>query len=479
MKNSSQPLSSQSAPAEIPVRKRFAKLVVATLSSGVLLLSVPILTALFFRPVEFNQFLIQKLRITYGVATAEDWRDTLTSLYGHGLQQLLGPKTGKPKFDDERSVFRYVFSQLPPYAVVYPTEGFYYWTTKIDGVGEVSGNIRMADLDAKKQVSFAYFTIGSNPVGEQPDRVTHFHDFTAGDGLEVRKVSEREYDLSYDGRTVRLKGPKQFVEPYFSLLPTEEVVGRIHDEAGIRLFLLFNHETKSFYEVLDEKGGLTERLASIDEHHSIGRRTGFVYFNDPEWQRKLLVGVDLQNIKANNFLDGPGDQVPYWVDFLDKINVAYPNTMLGDGTDRHGVYLNKPEWVRIAVSPYFRYDRSERVTERFSSCSAQPEALNPENRPKLWTCLTKEWWNSPPWRLGILDQLVKEGKQLPPWLNDEHQRLAKDLQIDPMGVYPAALEGADQTAGADSTGENYEDIVRRAERIRQAAQVARREDTRS
>ena len=191
------------------------------------------------------------------------------------------------------------------------------------------------------------------------------------------------------------------------LLPEEEFVGRLQDESGIRFFVIYNTNTDSFYEILNEEDGATEKLIELDDDFIIGERTGFLYYNDEEYARKILVGIDSANSAENNYLDGPGDQFPINIDIKEKLRKAYPNTLLGNGTDEHGVYLNKTEWVRIAISPYDRYYSASDVIENRKSCE---EKLS--DRTEFYTCLTKEFWNNPEWRRGIIDQLKEEGKDV-------------------------------------------------------------------
>jgi hypothetical protein len=42
----------------------------------------------------------------------------------------------------------------------------------------------------------------------------------------------------------------------------------------------------------------------------IGQRTGFAYYRDHRLDRKILIGVHASNVQANNYLDGPFDQLP-------------------------------------------------------------------------------------------------------------------------------------------------------------------------
>ena len=191
------------------------------------------------------------------------------------------------------------------------------------------------------------------------------------------------------------------------LLPSEEFVGHIHDESGIKLFFLYNHDTNAFYDVLDDEFGTTDNFAELGENVLIGKRTGFIYYFDREFDRKILVAVNNRNASANNFLDGPGDQVPFRLNFKDKLNATYPNTYLFGGINPHGVYLDTNEWTRIAVAPFEITDNAQSAIDRVDKCDSISE------KSVFWTCLTKEWWNTPEWRQSVYDKLRdEEGKNV-------------------------------------------------------------------
>lgn len=365
-----------------------------------LALGLPLLVHSTCNPIEFNQFLLQRLASQPGnFHAAEAWAGVKSAFVsGVGILERRPSRTA-PELTDSRAMFSHIFSWIPEYAVAYPTERFYYFKLQV-GEREVMGNVRLAELD-QGRVSFAYFTL--------PDKETWIRTVGAEDGLEVEKLSSSEYRVTFEGKTVtfeiqrsEIRGPSKL-----ATLPAEEVVGQLFDESGIRLFVLYNNATNSFYEVLNDEDGVADELLPVgDTSFVVGKRTGFVFYVDKDYRRTLLVGVDLENVKKNNYLDGPGDQVPIALDLRDKMHVAYPNTLLGDGIDEHGVYLKKNEWSRIAVSPYTRYASLAEFPERLLSCAGE------QDRSVFWTCLTKEWWNTAPWRESIFTKLASEGKHV-------------------------------------------------------------------
>lgn len=364
------------------------------------LIALPLGVHYLFNPVQFNQFLLQKLEFRYGAMSASTFFDLIRSTYASGINVVSGRAiTDQPKLDDELGIFSYVFSWVPPYAIVYPTEGFYYFSTKI-GDQFVAGNIRIADLD-KGLVSLAYFPVTAEATMSEP---TYSREITEADGLGISQQSDYAYDVTWQGKTVHFKLPSTAIKPPrdLTLLPEEEFLGQIHDESGIKLFFLYNNATKAFYEVLNEEDGVTDNFDPFADHFLLGKRTGFVFYNDEEAERKILVAVNGINASANNFLDGPGDQVPFRLDFKDKLNAVYPNTYLWGGIDEHGVYPNREEWIRIAVAPFEITENPTSVVSRLDTCTDK------QNQGVFYTCLTKEWWNTPEWRQSVFDKLRDE-----------------------------------------------------------------------
>lgn len=365
-------------------------------------------------PFDFNQFWLQKLEMRHGVMSCGVFADFLRSSYAGGLDLLRRwPARQAPPFEDSEALFAHVFAWIPPHAVVYPTEGFYYFETRV-GDDTVRGNVRVADLD-KGLLSFAYFTVKE----DSKDPKTVMRDFRVEDGLGIDKRSEHDYRVSYRGKTVAFKIPTTAETPprRLGLLPEEHFVGQIHDESGIRFFLLYNRATHSFYEVLNEENGVADDLEPVGESCLVGKRTGFVFYEDGRHDRKLFLGLSLANGFANNYYDGPGDQVPFRADLAGMLHEAYPSTLLGDGVDAHGVWRNRDAWCRFVVGPFHSYGMVDELRERVRKCLAG--AGDPDLPPgEFWTALTKEWWYTRDWMRDIASSLQAEGKRMPledPW----------------------------------------------------------------
>lgn len=359
---------------------------------------VPIVVHRIANPVRFNQLAIVQANLLNGRIRVSELIDATATCWTSGLAIVRGGGRAEcPQLEHPEDMFEYVFSWLPPRCVVYPTEGFYYFATDVDGT-RVMGNVRVADLD-KGRLGAAYFTV--------PDKRTWSLFVDASKGLSIERDTPFSYFVEYRGKTVHFlltpvgeAAPEQLL-----LLPNEQFVGHVYDESAVEFFLLFNGATTSFYYVLNTEVPLNERLDRITDTLWVGRRTGFAFYRDDEFDRMLLVGTSLEHGDRNDYFDGPQDQVPFRAEHRDLLHRAYPNTLLGDGIDEHGVFLNRKEWARIAISPFLRYARVDEVEVRIATCTGSSD------RNVLWTCLTKEWWNTREWRSKMDAQLVAEGKQ--------------------------------------------------------------------
>lgn len=348
-------------------------------------------------PVRFNQLMVVQANLFHGKLRTREIADAFRTCWESGARIACGGgEQTTPTIEDEKAVFDYIFSWLPRTCVVYPTEGFYYFITELNGT-PVMGNMRVADLH-NGVLSSAYYTV--------PDKHTWTYRAGAGEGLTVQKHSDYDFTVAYNGREVRfVTSDVDFSPPKrLRLTPDERFVGQVFDESAVQFFLLFNEATSSFYYLLNDEEGLNETLDDLGDSVWVGRRTGFAFYRDEEYGRMVMIGAGLEHADRNDYFDGPQDQVPFRARHREYLHRAYPNTLLGDGIDEHGVYLNTPEWIRIAITPFIRYARLAELTERVRSCAGETD------RSKFWTALTKEWWNDDGWLRDIDRRLAKEGK---------------------------------------------------------------------
>ena len=215
------------------------------------------------------------------------------------------------KVDDPMAVFGFVMAQLPERVTVYPTENYYYFGFIRNGI-RYAGNIR---LDASNRddgkTSFGYFEDTAQWFDESGVK---YRVLDSSHGVTVEKVEPLVYRVSYQGKSVvfALNDLSRVKPPAGALGPDEKFIGPIFDESAIRFFLVFNPKLRIFHYVLDETEAVAEQFFSPKQNDRIlvGKRTGFAFYRDHRLNRKIMIGAFEGNMRANNYFDGPFDQLP-------------------------------------------------------------------------------------------------------------------------------------------------------------------------
>ena len=211
--------------------------------------------------------------------------------------------------NDPMAVFAYVLDSLPARVKVYPTENYYYFSFIHDGV-RYAGNIRLdaSNRDEGKLI-FAYF----EDTAWKDNPVTH-RVLDGSQGVAVEKLEPLVYRVTYRDKSVvfALNDLLQVKPPPNTIGPDETFIGPIFDESAIRFFLIYNSKLKIFHYVLDETVTVADRFAPAErtDRILIGKRTGFAVYRDHRLDRKILIGVSAQSERANDYFDGPFDQLP-------------------------------------------------------------------------------------------------------------------------------------------------------------------------
>jgi hypothetical protein len=270
---------------------------------------------------------------------------------------------------DPRAVFSFVFGRLPERVKIYPTENYFYFSF-LHGHLPYAGNIRLdvTDRDLGK-LHFAYYEDLAEWKDQPP--ITHVILDTA-QGVSVEKLAPLVYRVSHSGKTVvfELNDLSGVKPPPTALGPDEAYLGPIFDESAIRFFLVYNRRLKIFHYVLDETTAVADQLlrSASTDRILIGKRTGFAYYRDHKFDRKILIGVFEGNARVNNYFDGPFDQLPD--NFIegnalhDAIIAAEPH--LAGKIDRYGISPDGAD--RYMISPYRHY-RTEEELLIFHSCA--------------------------------------------------------------------------------------------------------------
>jgi hypothetical protein len=270
---------------------------------------------------------------------------------------------------DPMAVFAYVLDSLPERVTVYPTENHYYFAFDLNGV-RYAGNIKLVpQLRAEGKVAFAYYE----------DRATWLPDAAGTDlvvgsaqGVKVEKVEPLAYRITYKAKSVvfALNDLSNVKPPAAALGPDERFIGPIFDESAVRFFLVFNAKLKLFHFILDETIEPADVFvpAPVGEGRIlIGKRTGFAVYRDQRRDRKIMIGVYQGNVAANNYLDGPFDQMPdnfiVGESFREAILAAAPD--LKGQIDRYGGFA---DGSRFVLEPYMEY-RSPKELAVFDRCA--------------------------------------------------------------------------------------------------------------
>lgn len=208
---------------------------------------------------------------------------------------------------DPLAVFAFVLRNVPEQATIRPTENYYYVRFTHDGRPH-TGNIRLAAVDRDQgKVHFAY---GLAPSDKRPSPPVRHVVLDASRGVTVERLAPLSYRVTHAGRAVTFSlNDLSHVKPPAGLLrESETYLGPVHDESGVRFFLVFNARLKVFHYLLDETGEAADEWRPAGETIVIGARTGFAFYRDGA--RKVLVGARARDSRLNTAYDGPFDQLP-------------------------------------------------------------------------------------------------------------------------------------------------------------------------
>jgi hypothetical protein len=292
--------------------------------------------------------------------------------------------------NDIESVFSFVFSNINDSVNVYPTENYYYFSFYTEG-REVSGNLRLDSIDREQGlISFAYFYRVNRKEGKHNlYRTSHHKNLGAEDGVIVKKIDKLKYTVSYGGKTVtfNLHDLPQTKPKNLKLHDGEVFVERTFDESGFQLVLIYDEKKPAFRFILDPEAPLPDILQPYAPNVLAGRLSGFVFFDEPGMDRKVLFGVDQRNISRNNFYDGPFDQLAdnflKGNSFREKVISVFPSlkgkiSFRGDFLDENGKRKSK----RVLLAPYRSYNYLSEIAKYAEKC--QKLGIGPQ----VVACLT-------------------------------------------------------------------------------------------
>jgi len=287
-----------------------------------------------------------------------------------GTHSLLLALEEAPDLEDVAGMFRRVLAAMEPEVTIQPSENYLYfrfpWAR-----GSIWGNLRLSPPERDEGwVHFAYFEFNEAPRGPD-DFYSQYRRFGPEDGVEIERREDGSYRLRYRGveRVFHLAEMDQSEPPAGVLAAGERWVQNTRDESGLDFRLVFDEETESFFWVLDERQEVRESWREIADGVAVGERTGFVFL-EVERARRVLIGVAAQNIRQNNYYDGPFDQLAdnYLTEesmLSEFIQRAYPYTR-GE-IDWYGKFL-RMAGSRVAITPYHAYESEAELMEGVDWC---------------------------------------------------------------------------------------------------------------
>ncbi len=288
------------------------------------------------------------------------------------MEEIMRPGTLDVK--DPLKVFAFVLNSLPERVKVYPTENYFYFTFTLNG-SPYAGNIRLdaSDRDQGK-VQFGYY---EQTAGWRDDTPVVFRVLDAASGVKLEKVERFLYRLTYAGKSVlfELNDLSQVKPPATALAPRERFIGPIFDDSGIRFFLVYNPVIKNFLYILDETAKVADDFFTgpRGDRILIGKRSGFVFYRDRRLDRKILIGVYDENVRINNYFDGPFDQLPD--NFIEgealRSAILEVEPRLKGEIDRFGGSFDGE--IRYSIAPYKQY-KTIREFDQANRCAGRKHA---------------------------------------------------------------------------------------------------------
>src|SRR5581483_12128006 len=210
----------------------------------------------------------------------------------------------------------------------------------------------------------------------------------ASDGVKLEKTEDLVYKLTYKDKSVTfalndLRGVKP---PASQLGPDEQYLGPIFDESAIQFYLIFNKKLKIFHYVLNDAAPVPDKFFSPKGHKriTIGKRTGFAFYDDHHLKRKIMIGAHEFNMRSNNYFDGPFDQLPDNFQDGDALRQAILTVrpQLKGSIDRFG---GAPDGsIRYNIGPYLPYYEVKDL-DPIDAC-----ALKKQNKPDYYRCFVTD-----------------------------------------------------------------------------------------
>jgi len=348
---------------------------------GAIILMLALVPLVVSRPTEiyFNQYEINQYDLELDRVDVLNRFAIYLSRYSTYLRAIFYSQSERPNPDEPNSVIRYILSRTPLFSMVLPSEGYFYFKVPAEE-GEIAGNLRFNDLDLGV-LGYGYYPVqGAVQEGSRSRFAAGYlhHD----KDLTLRQITDRLWLVNFEGYHTLFLTPRVITEApaEFRLEEREEYVSWVLDESGIPFHLVFSKGSSSFYYILDESNELPEALRQEDELF-VGEKSRFVYIQEIDNKRKILVGIHDHSALENSYFDGPFDQVPAKLPLRELLFEAYPYLKLG-GVDPYGfLCLNRS--LRAAVTPYTRYSDLKEIKQNRDICQQ-----NAKNNSSFRHCMS-------------------------------------------------------------------------------------------
>lgn len=277
-----------------------------------------------------------------------------------------------PSINDVAFVLRYVFMNLPSEVKVYPTENFFYFEFGGDG-RELKGAFRFPIMDPEV-LEFGFYDLVN--YTREGDGNGSYRRFRKEDGLTFENIDRFHKRVTYMGKTITFvfndlgwslpKGAK--------LTADERYLGPIQDESGIKFHFMFNTTHNYFFFLLNDDKSVAEIFRRVNPEVIVGTRSKFAFFDDTANSRKLLIGVHQENIRKNNYYDGPFDQLPdNYIEQSEQgkwMQLAFPEYK--GRIDKYGNIAGmEANGARVAIAAYMSYTSDDQVLNMIAECKAE------------------------------------------------------------------------------------------------------------
>lgn len=208
-------------------------------------------------------------------------------------------------------------------------------------------------------------------------------------GFLIEALPNESYKISFNGieRLISYNAPKTIDPKTLNLKDTEIFLSEVFDESGLSFALTYDRYLHTFRFLIPSGNLFPDRLKQLSERLFLDLRTEFIFFKEKHNNNLTLVGASKGSLIANNYYDGPFDQVPLtlfreeW--FHEILREAFPSSV--SNYNMYGYQENtRDQSIKFLALPfYFAYNSLDDMKSKEQRC----EKIFPAS---LITCLTQQ-----------------------------------------------------------------------------------------